>query len=320
MGSLDEARSLLESGDFAGAVQAMGELLERHPENSDLMSGFYAASYWEHRQALLTQAPAGKLSGAYLLDEWSAFESLLRDKKLDLTPSVDSAMRAVLNHAARQFRHRFKEGSVGSEDVAALLQLSRNMMRLRDYRNARDLLGFALQLQPHRPETMMLLGECRALVGDEEKDALEYEKGLGTMRDAFLLNNAPLDVQAYRSSPASEIVGELNFRFSGEEKERVALWLPAEWMTAVLDHPHLRRLQSDEILQIEEECMRLERDLPTLDDRYREKAAARLCFYSLVLLHSLYHHYDNEARRDELITLIGRLRPGLLNRSRLSEN
>ncbi len=319
MGSLDEARSLLESGDFAGAVQALGELLEQYPENADLMSGFYAASYWEHRQALLTHPPAGKQPGAYLLDEWSLFESRLRDKKLDLTPSVDSAMRAVLNHAARQFRHRFQEGTVGSDDLHALLQLSRNMMRLRDYRNARDLLGFALQLQPHRPETMMLLGECRALIGDIDKDTLEYEKGLGTMRDAFLLHNAPLEPDAYRSTPASEVVAELNFRFSGEQKDRVALWLPAEWMAAVMDHPHMRRLHAEEILQIEEECLRLEKDLPDINERYREKAKARLCFYSLVLLHSLNHHYVDEARRDDLISFIERMRPGLLGRSRPHE-
>jgi hypothetical protein len=316
MVTLDEARSLLEAGDFAGAAQAMGELLERHPENIDLMSGFYAASYWEHRQALLVEPPAGRQAGSYLLEEWNAFENLLRKKKLDLTPSVDAAMKAVLNQAARQFRHRFKEGSVGSEDLPALLLLARNMMRLSSYRNAADLLGFALELQPHRPETMMLLGECRAIIGTEERDSLQYEKGLGMMRDAFLLHPTPLELQAYRSSPASEIIAELNFRFSTDEKNRAALWLPAEWMAAVLHYPHMRRLQSDEILQIEEESLRLERDLPALDDRYREKAAARLCFYSLVLLHSLYHHYEDDKRRDELITLIGSLRPGLLHRNR----
>ena len=66
--TIEEARSFLASGDFAGSVQLFGELLEQNPDDSDLMSGFYAASYWQNRQSLLEAIPSGLQGGSYLIE------------------------------------------------------------------------------------------------------------------------------------------------------------------------------------------------------------------------------------------------------------
>ncbi|MBW7858024.1 MAG: hypothetical protein H3C43_07000 [Leptonema sp. (in: Bacteria)] len=312
MATIEEARSLLAAGDFAGSVQLFGELLEQNPNESDLMSGFYAASYWQNRQTLLETVPIGSQPGSYLIEEWRKFEKLLVAKNLSITESVNSAMRSVLSYASRQFRHRFQERTINKSDLDVLLQLSKNLLRLSEYRNARDLLGFAMHLDNHRSSTLMLLGESRVQIGLRENDNFEVDKGYSNIRDSFLLHPAPLLLDDYTSKPAVDIIEQMKRQIGADSIETITNWLPAEWMAAVLNRPNLRRLSSDEILQIEDESNRLEQDLPNMADRFIEKASSRLCYFSLVLLHSLVHHYDNSVRQSELIELINQLRPGLI--------
>lgn len=314
MASLDEARALLASGDFGSATQAVGELLEANPDDADLMSGFYAASYWEHRQGLLQAVPSDRSPGAYLLEEWAAFEARLREKKLENTPTVDAAMRAVLGLAARQYRHLFQDGRVGAADFDSLLQLSRSMVRLKDWNNARDLLLFTLKLQPNNTAALVLLGECRCLLGQAENDQAELDRGYGHFRDAFLLSPAPVDPERLSATLLHDLLHDLRFRFGPEEQGRATLWLPAEFMAAVFSCAGIRALHADEILQLEEESDRLERELDDLAERYQEKAAARLAFYTLVLLHALTHHYRQDEHRRFLLQRLGSLAPGLARR------
>lgn len=307
--TIEEARSFLASGDFAGSVQLFGELLEQNPDDSDLMSGFYAASYWQNRQSLLEAIPSGLQGGSYLIEEWRKFEKLLTTKNLSVTESVNSAMSSVLGYASRQFRHRFQERTITKNDLETLLQLAKSLIRLAEYQNARDLLSFAMQLDNHRSSTLMLLGESRVHIGFRNNDNFEIDKGYGNIRDAFLLQPAPLFIDEYTSKPAIDILATFNQTVTNDY---IINWLPAEWMAAILKRPNLRRLEPEEILQIEDESQRLEQDLPNTDDRFVEKASSRLCFFSLVLLHSLIHHYENSERQSELIELIHQLRPGLI--------
>jgi len=312
MANVFEARALLEAGDFQQAVAMFGDLLAKDPENQDLIAGFYTASYWQNRQSLLSDATNQELS--LLLNEWSRFEKKLAEKKIVITPSVDSGMRVVLVQASKQLRHRFQDGNVGSDDLNMILQLAQSMIRLQDYQNAEDLLSFAIRLEPHRADALLMSGECKAILSQAQADQVKYEDGLGVIRDAFLLKPVPVaDITLYRSMPIHEIVAELTFRYS-DDSERVKIWLSAEWMASIARFGGLRRLDHDEILQMEDECQRLSRDLPTLDERFREKAIARLSFYLLVLLHSLTHHYQNDQRFNEISNDLHNLRPALLQR------
>ncbi|MBU41993.1 MAG: hypothetical protein CMN76_02145 [Spirochaetaceae bacterium] len=304
MASFEEALFSLQAAHFEEAKSEFGTLLENDPENPEYKAGFYAAGYWANRKDQLSN-PEPMRPGTGLMEAWDSFQELAEDKGFANTRSLRGVMKAVLGRAAEQYRQKFQKGGMAHPDFSDLEELGKCLIRIQDYGNAREILQYAKRIQPTRSAVHFLLAECFLNEGESES----AERGLGFYRDGFIIQPAQFDPNYAHSSLLQETLQQL-----AEEKDndldRILLWLPA-YLMAHSQYPGLRRLNRDEISQLQRETHRLEKDLTTVMDKFKEKVQARLCFYYLALHQAAVFVYQDVEYAKELLDSLKELHPGL---------
>ncbi|MEQ8352664.1 MAG: hypothetical protein RH862_14345 [Leptospiraceae bacterium] len=304
MASFEEALFSLQAAHFEEAKTAFGTLLEIDPDNTEYMAGFYASGYWANRKDQLTTLEPVR-PGTGLMEAWDNFQDLAEDKGFASTKSIRAVMKAVLGRAAEQYRQKFQKEGMAHPDFSDLEELGKCLIRIHEFGNAREILQYAKRIQPGRSGIHFLLAE--SYLNDGESDAAE--RGLGFYRDGFIIQPAQFDAGYAYSSVVQDTLQQL-----GEEKDndldRILLWLPA-YLMARSQYSGLRRLNRDEVSQLQRETHRLEKDLDTVMDHFREKVQARLAFYYLVLHQAAIFVYDDLDYAKELLNDLKTLHPGL---------
>ena len=304
MASFEEALFSLQAAHFEEAKSEFGILLEGEPDNAEYKAGFYASGYWANRRDQLS-AHEPTRPGTGLMEAWDAFQDLAEGKGFANTKSLRAIMKAVLGRAAEQYRQKFQREGMAHPDFSDLEELGKCLIRIQDYENAKEILQYAKRIQPGRSGIHFLLAEC--FLNDGEQDFAE--RGLGFYRDGFIIQPAQFDAAYALSGVIQETLEQL-----GEEKEndldRVLLWLPA-YLMARSQYSGLRRLNRDEVSQLQRETHRLEKDLGTVMDRFKEKVQARLAFYYLVLHQAAIFVYNDSDYAKELLESLKGIHPGL---------
>ncbi|MCB1138206.1 MAG: hypothetical protein KDK23_05585 [Leptospiraceae bacterium] len=309
MASFEDALFSLQAAHFEEAKSLFASLLEQEPDNSEFMAGFYAAGYWANRSDQLSN-PEPARPGTGLMEAWDSFQDLAEKKGFAATRSIRSVMRAVLGRASEQYRQKFQREGMAHPDFSDLEELGKCLIRIQDYGNAREILQYARRIQPTHSGIHFLLAECFLNEGEQES----AERGLGFYRDGFIIQPTQFDPAYAFSSVVQETLQQL-----GEEKEndldRILLWLPA-YLMAQSQYSGLRRLNRDEVSQLQRETHRLEKDLENVMDKFKEKVQARLCFYYLALHQAAIFVYDDRDYARELMDSLKALHPGLAQRAK----
>jgi tetratricopeptide (TPR) repeat protein len=304
MASFEEALFSLQTAHFDEAKESFGLLLQKDPENTDLMAGFYAAGYWANRRDQLMN-PEPARPGTGLMEAWDQFQEHAEQKGFEASRSIRATMKAVLGKAADQYRQKFQREGMAHPDFSDLEELGKCLIRIQDYENAREILQYARRIQPSRSGILFLLAESHLNMGDQEN----AERGLGFYRDGFIIQPKEFDPTYAFSHLVQKTIQQL-----GEEKDndldRILLWLPA-YLMARSQYAGLRRLHKDEVSQLQRELQRLEKDREQVMDQYREKVEARLCFYYLVLHQAAVFAYNDTEYSRDLLSGLKVLHPGL---------
>lgn len=289
-----EALQQLKEGDLSEAKSLYATLLEKFPDDPEIICGFYTSSYWSNRQDILDEAANSRASAAKIMDAWDRFETIGIEKKFNECRTFSTAMKRILGLASEVFREEFQgQASTSSVDTKLLMDLSRCLIRIEDYKNASDILQYASRLNKNNPEILFLLGE--AYLSPEDPDFLA--KGISCYRDAFFLDPEALDVAIIASLPVGEVLKELYEAFE-ENLELTLQWIPA-YLLCDYFLPNLRRMDDVDLKQAVDEIRRLKSDLHRVEKKFIQKVRSRIAFYTLILLqHFKFHEPDSELYRE----------------------
>lgn len=299
---------LLEKGEFSEASYILGELLEKDPENEDFISGYYSIKYWQNREPLLNQI---QTKNDFLLKEWNQFEEKLKQKNYKINSFVLTIKKFVIRKIANYIKNKFEKEGLDNNDVELLNQISIALISIGELEQAKEMLTYSKSIDPENFYTLFLFGDLLCLEAEILKQEQLYSKGLSLIRDSYILDIRDFLIENINSRILRNILKELNFLYE-ENEERIQYWFPVFVMEYSL-HYDLRKLNAEEIIQIEEEIARLENELENVNIKFYEKTTARLIFFYLVIIHSLVYHYSNEERLKDLFERIKELSPKIYN-------
>lgn len=285
MPDLESLLEIMSTGDFAEARSGFSGLLEKDPDEREFEAGLFTCAYWDNRSGFLSRT--GEMEGNAIVQEWETFENTIEEKGYGGYRPVAAAMYVVLGKAADSFRKSFQNQGLAGAEFESLIELGRCLLRIEDYANAREILQFARKIKPASALALFLAGEGCLL----DEDPLLYERGLGHFRDGFLIQPSQFPFDQVRSVLLKQVITALENK-SGNDPEKILLWLPSEMMIHSMV-PGMRRLNPDEINQLMQETERLENDLERDSQRYLEKIKGRLTFYYLVAIQAFEIHQNH---------------------------
>ena len=305
----DSITHLLEKGEFAEAINLVGELLEENPDDLDFISAYYTIKYWQNREPLLYNLKNKPLS--FLMEEWEKFESKLKEKKYKHNSITLTLKKFIIQKIVLQLRNKFNKEGFEESDFPLLLSLAKQLLSLLDYTSARELLYYYHQFHKHNSVVFFLLGDTFCLEAEIKGNPSLYYKGLSLIRDGYLIDANHFPVEDVQSKILNNIIKEIKFLYE-DQQQRIQAWLSVYIMLKSF-YPEIRKLTVEEIQEIEEEIQRLEEEIEEVSEKYYEKTLARLIFYYLVILHSLVYHYSDEERLNEILTNLEKLTPKIFN-------
>ncbi|GIX41647.1 MAG: hypothetical protein KatS3mg129_1380 [Leptospiraceae bacterium] len=300
---------LLEKGEFAEAINLVGELLEENPDDLDFISAYYSIKYWQNREHLLYNLKNKPLS--YLIEEWEKFEAKLKEKKYKHNSITLALKKFIIQKIVQQLRNKFNREGLEDSDLPLLLSLAKQLLSLHDFNGARELLTYSKHLNDHNPVIYFLMGDTFCLEAEISGNTQLYFKGLSIIRDGYLLDANHFPLEDVQSKFLNNIIKELNFIYEGQI-QRLQAWLSI-YILLKSFHPELRKLTVDEIAEVEEEIQRLEKEILEVSEKYYEKTLARLIFYYLILIHSLIYHYSDDERLNEILIQLEKFSPKIYN-------
>lgn len=283
--------SLLEQGAMEKASLQYEEALRKDPSSLEFQCGFYSARWWHNRVNSYNSLKKGRPLAAWLMSEWEKFAEIAEERRFSSCLSYQAVMRAVLEDAADNFRIAFQEEGTSSVDISLLRELSICLMRLKDYRNAAEILNYARRKNNRDAGINFLLGEALCCLGKKDTQ----ERGLSYLRDALLIDLHSIRPDLIASESSSQLFEQLYE--SHEQKLEPALnWFPA-YLTARYFLPGIRQLENRELSYIHSEIERLEQNMESVIPKYRERVRSGLSFYILLLIH--HYKFHNPQRRAE---------------------
>ncbi len=294
---------LVERGELSEASFILGELLEKEPDNEDFISGYYAIKYWLNRESLLNQ----KTKIDSLINEWKTFEEKLKERGYKYNFIIYSIKVFITKKIANLIKNKLTKEELNKNDNLIINQIAIQLVSIGELEQAKEMLYHSKRMNPDHLETFFLLGDLYCLEAETNQDDQKLSKGLSLIRDAYLIDNKPFPIFDIHSTIIKKIIAELNFLYE-EDNERIQYWLPDFIMIQSFRY-YLRKLTVEEILRLEEETQRLERELASIPKKFYEKALARLIFFYLVIIHSLLYHYSDDDRLKSLLNALKELSP-----------
>lgn len=300
---LEEAGDYLKEGEFEKAKEIFSSLLDKDPENQDLISGFFVSSYWDNRIELIFNSKEGKERAARIVALFDEFEEEIRKRKIQRNQFFSNVTECVLGEASSQFRKAYqKEGMIGLEPVH-LIQLTICLMKTRDYKNAKEILDYTKNFQKSSNETKFLEAECLAHLGMAKESRILY-------REAFLTDPTDFKPEMITSEPLVSIMKSLEGNFSDNDWKE---FLPLACLEKnyFLD---VKNYSESEIQKLWQEAQRLEDSLAK-NDKYDFKIKCRLIQH----LVAIYDASKNSSDREIAVSKLDKFEPEFFNKRKNSK-
>lgn len=173
----EEALTYLGNGEFETAKSIYSVLLDRDPLDLSSISGYYIASYWDHRIDLILKTREGKERGRLLLQLFSDFESEVRKRGFQNTDSFFVTQDCILKEARDHLKLAYQWEGANALDKDLLQDLARSLIKIQDYTMALEVLLYGGNKQS--PVLLYYLAETQSMTGNEKE-------GIESYRTAFL--------------------------------------------------------------------------------------------------------------------------------------
>ncbi|MCW7493040.1 hypothetical protein ND861_11650 [Leptospira sp. 2 VSF19] len=173
----EEALTYLSNGEFETAKSLYSVLLDRDPEDLATISGYYIASFWDHRLDLILKTREGKERGKLLLGFFADFESEIRKRGYHTTDSFFVTQDCILKEARDHLKLAYQWEGANALDKDLLRDLAVCLIKIKDYGMALEVLLYGGNKQS--PVLQYYLAETQVMTGNERE-------GIETYRTAFL--------------------------------------------------------------------------------------------------------------------------------------
>lgn len=173
----EEALTYLSNGEFETAKSLYSVLLDRDPEDLATISGYYIASFWDHRLDLILKTREGKERGKLLLGFFADFESEIRKRGFQNTECFSVTQDCILKEARDHLKLAYQWEGANALDKDLLRDLAVCLIKIKDYGMALEVLLYGGN--KHSPVLQYYLAETQVMTGNERE-------GIETYRTAFL--------------------------------------------------------------------------------------------------------------------------------------
>ncbi len=292
----------IEKGELFEASQIIGEFLENNPDELEFISGYFSLRYWLNRESYLI-----KLSDQIikiLIEEWNRFEALLKEKNLEAGIIFFEIKKYLFKRIANYYRNKFQNEGINLEEFPNLLILSEHLIDIKNFKGAREILLYCKMLESSKEYIFFLLGDVFCYEYDFTKNFELLIQGLTYFRDGFLIDFQKFPLTKIKSQIINDLVRQISFTKNDEEK--IKYWLPA-YLHLKSFYPDIRKLTSDELMDVESEIAHLEKELTKSPKKFYDKILARLTFFYLVIIHNLLFFYDNQTLLEEILNSLENL-------------
>lgn len=299
----EEGNFKLKEGEFENAKNIFFELLDIDPNRQEFIAGYYMSSYWDNRVESILSTREGKNRGNLLVEMFNQFVQEITKRNFLKNETYESTTFCILTEASTQFRIAYQKEGMGGLDKNVLSNLAMCLIRIGDYKNARDILEYSKKFQDISMQNLFYEAECLYHLGDHSRSRLYY-------RTAMLNDIDLLDLEIVKSEPLATALMELGEQFESIDEIREILpvyCLEKHFITEIKDY------QRDEVNKLFLEMSRLEYNLSTEKPDLRFKLNCRILHIGLTILDTFSGQYNTELTK-KVKNKINLIDPELLDR------
>ncbi|MBK8398616.1 MAG: tetratricopeptide repeat protein [Leptospiraceae bacterium] len=280
----EEGNFKLREGEFENAKHIFFELLDIDPNKQEYVAGYYIASYWDNRIESILTTREGKFRGNLLVEMFNQFVQEITKRAFPKNDSYESVTFCILSEASTQFRIAYQKEGMHGLDKNVLSNLAMCLIRIGDYKNARDILEYSKKFQDVSMQNLFYEAECLYHLGDHSRSRMYY-------RLAMLNNPDLLNLEIVKSEPLTTAIMELGEQFESQEEIREIL--PVYCLEKNLI-PEIRDYSREEVNQLFIEMMRLESNLNTERPELKFKLNCRILNIGLTILDTFPGQINSE--------------------------
>lgn len=300
---LEEANQYLSDGDFDKAKKAFDSLLAEDPENPETIAGFFISSYWDNRLDRIHNAKEGRERSHLLVQYFSEFQNAFELRKFTGNSSFRAISESVLSEAVDQLKISVQREGLHFQDPSALLNLIRELIRFRDYRNALEILNYSSSVERNSPEFLYLRAESLFQTGEERRSLILF-------REAFLKDPSAAPLAVLKSEPILVWIEKLRSSYQDESdlKEVLPVVLAEQGI-----FEETRNYSEKEILGYYQNLMRLKDTLNSRKDLYDFKIRCRILQHACLIL-DVYRGMQYSEIYQESKRILDSVDPGFFQR------
>ncbi|PKA14222.1 hypothetical protein [Leptospira meyeri] len=223
----EEALAYLSNGEFETAKSLYSVLLDRDPLDLASISGFYIASFWDHRLDLILKTREGKDRGKLLLSLFADFESEIRKRGYHTTDSFFATQDCILKEARDHLKLAYQWEGANALDKDLLRELAVCLIKIQDYGMALEVLLYGGNKQS--PVLHYYLAETQVMTGNERE-------GIETYRTAFLNDPQLFPHTIVRWPPLLSLIQKAS-EITTKEEEMKELVPVLAWREGIFNPP-----------------------------------------------------------------------------------
>ena len=299
----EEGNFKLKEGEFENAKHIFFELLDIDPNNQEFIAGYYISSYWDNRIETILATREGKDRGNLLVEMFNQFVTEITKRNFPKNETYESLTFCILSEASTQFRIAYQKEGMHGLDKNVLSNLAMCLIRIGDYKNARDILDYSKKFQDVSMQNLYYEAECLYHLGDHSRSRLYY-------RTAMLNNPDLLDLEIVKSEPLATAIMQLGEQFESQEEIREILpvyCLEKHFITEIRDY------NREDVNQLFLEMMRLESNLNTEKPELKFKLNCRILHIGLTILDTFPGQINSELTK-KVKNKINLIDPEILDR------
>jgi tetratricopeptide (TPR) repeat protein len=299
----EEANKKLKEGEFESSKRIFSSLLDEEPENKDFIVGFFTSSYWDNRLEKIFSTKEGRERGLLLDKMFKSFEKDFLSRGYSKNQTYESTLFCVLTESCSQLRQGFLNEGRQALDKDILIILSKNLLRIKDYKNSYDLIQYFSKYHDLPPEYYFYRAECLYHLG-------ELKKSLVLFRSSFLHFPDFFDSDFIQSEPFAKIWHDLSEDFPEVEKRKE--YLPVFCLEKNF-LPEMEDYSKDDISMLLSEMTRLDAGRKTANQEVIFKLNYRIIQYGLTILDSFHAQVNSELTK-KVRELVQSIDSGILER------
>lgn len=215
---INEVYSMIETGEFTGAVKDLDALMDINPDYPGLTASYRTARFWLNRESESKKLKEGKDTANFFMNEWAEFEIYSAEKEMKDSAAYTAAMRFVFSTASENYRISYLKRELSQADnFSLLISLGSCFLKLGEYKQAAATLEFAKNSYSASAKLLFILGEAYWHLGDIPKSLLYYREG-------FLIDPSEADIDSIKAKPIMDIIAET--KILKRESPDIREWIP----------------------------------------------------------------------------------------------